>query len=113
MTFARRALPELSSLALVVVTVAAGFVVAPALPEWMIVGWHVGLDGELTVRRAPRLLGLVAIPAVTVTLYVALRVTRLVLDEGLGVDTRLFEILAHLVLAALALGQGSLLAVNL
>jgi len=113
MTLARRALPELSSLALVVVTVAAGFILAPALPEWMIIGWHVGLDGEVTITRGPRLLGLVAIPTVAATLYVALRVTRLALDERHGVDTRLFEVLAHLVLGALALGQGWLLAVNL
>ncbi|NHX36107.1 MULTISPECIES: hypothetical protein [Halolamina] len=113
MRLARRALPELSSFALVVATVAAGVVVAPALPEWMIVGWHVGLDGEATVTRGPRLVGLVAVPAVTATLYVVLRVTRLALDEGYGVDTRPFEALAHLVLAALAFGQGWLLAVNL
>ncbi|MBP1986547.1 hypothetical protein [Halolamina salifodinae] len=113
MRSARRTLPELTSFALVVATVAAGAVVAPALPERMIVGWHVGLDGQVTVRRAPRVLGLVAIPAVTVVLYVALRTTRLVLDEAAGVDVRLFEVLAHLLLAALAIGQAWLLATNL
>lgn len=113
MTFTTRALPELTSLALVVATVAASFVVAPALPERMIIGWHVGLDGQVTVTRGPRVLGLVAVLAVTVTLYVALRATRLAIDEGHGVDVRLFEVLTHLVLAMLALGQGWLLAVNL
>ena len=113
MRFARRLLPELTSFALVVATVAAGAVVAPALPERMIVGWHVGLDGQLTVRRAPRVLGLVAIPAVTLVLYAPLRVTRLVLDEAASVDARLFEVLAHLLLAALAVGQAWLLAANL
>lgn len=113
MSTVRRVLPELTSLALVVATVAVGIVVAPALPELMIVGWHVGLDGTISLTRGPRLLGLVAVPAVTLTMYVALRVTRLVLDEGHDVDTRLFEVLAHLVLAALALVQGWLLAANL
>lgn len=113
MSTVRRAIPEVTSLALVIATVAAGVVVAPALPERMIVGWHVGLDGTVSLTRGPRLLGLVAIPTVTVSLYVALRVTRLVLDAEHGVNTRLFEILAHLLLAALALGQGWLLEMNL
>lgn len=106
-------LPELSSLGLVVATVAAGALVAPALPEQMIVGWHVGLDGQVRLTRGPRLLGLIAIPAVSVTLYVALRVTRLVVDREVGVDARLFELLAHLVLASLAVGQAWLLVINL
>lgn len=113
MKFTRRVLPELTSLALVVATVAAGVVVAPALPEQMVVGWHMGLDGQVSVTRGPRVLGLVAIPAVAVTLYAALRVTRLIIDRETGVDTRLYEVLAHLVLAGLAVGQGWLLAANL
>lgn len=113
MTTVRRAVPELTSLALVVATVAAGLVVAPALPEQMIVGWHVGLDGEVWFTRGPRLLGLVALPAVTVAAYAALRVTRLVLDRDAGLDTRVFEVLAHLVLGMLALGQAWVLAANL
>ena len=109
----RRAVPELTSLALVIATVALSAVVAPALPERMVVGWHVGLDGAVSVTRGPRLLGLVAIPAVTAGTYVALRVTRLVIDDDAGFDTRLFEVLAHLVLGALALGQAWVLAANL
>ena len=106
-------LPELSSLGLVVATVAAGVLVAPALPEQMIVGWHVGIDGQIRLTRGPRLLGLTAIPAVSATLYVALRTTRLVVDGAVGVDACLFELLAHLVLASLAVGQAWLLVVNL
>ncbi|QKY19479.1 hypothetical protein B4589_003455 [Halolamina sp. CBA1230] len=109
----RRAVPELTSLALAIATLGAGVVVAPALPERMIVGWHVGLDGSVSLTRGPRLLGLNAIPAVTVATYVALRVTRLVLDAGNGLNPRLFELLAHLVLVAFALGQAWLLAINL
>jgi uncharacterized membrane protein len=113
MTLRRRALPELTSLALVVATVAAGVVVAPALPERMIVGWHVGLDGQVSTTRGPRILGLVAIPAVTVVTYAVLRTTRLVVGEDHGLDRRLFDVLAHLLLGTLALGQAWLLAVNL
>lgn len=113
MSAARRVVPELTSLALVLATVLAGFVVAPALPERMIVGWHWGLDGSVSLTRGPRLLGLVALPAVTLASYVALRVTRLVLDRDAGLDARLFEVLAHLLLAALALGQAWVLAANL
>ncbi|WP_053948345.1 hypothetical protein [Halolamina sediminis] len=113
MTLPRRALPELTSLALVIATVAAGVVVAPALPEQMIVGWHVGLDGQISTTRGPRLLGLVAIPAVTVVTYVVLRITRLVTERDYGLDPRLFDVLAHLLLGTLALGQAWLLAVNL
>ena len=113
MTTAHRVLPELTSLALVVVTVAAGVVLAPALPERMIVGWHWGLDGSVSLTRGPRLIGLVAIPAVTLASYVALRVTRLVLDRDAGLDARVFEVLAHLLLGTLALGQAWVLAANL
>ena len=60
-----------------------------------------------------RLLGLSAIPAVTVATYAALRATRLVLDAENGLNPRLFEVLAHLVLVVFALGQAWLLAVNL
>ncbi|WP_313694385.1 hypothetical protein [Halorarum halobium] len=113
MSSIRRVLPELTSLALVLGTVTAGLLVAPALPERMIVGWHLGLDGRVSLTRGPRLLGLVAIPAVTVALYVVFRVARFVLDVTEDVDVRLFEILAHLVLGMLALGQGWLLVLNL
>jgi len=112
-TTVRRVVPELTSLAVVISTVAAGVVLAPALPERMIVGWHLGLDGQVSVTRAPRLVGLVAVPTVTVCVYAALRVTRLVLDRDAGLTPRLFEVLAHLVLGMFALGQWWLLAVNL
>ena len=113
MSTVRRMLPELTSLALVIATVAVSVVLAPALPERMIVGWHVGLDGTVSITRGPRLLGLVAIPAVTVGAYAALRVTRAVIDADAGLDTRLFEVLAHFVLGALALGQAWVLVANL
>lgn len=113
MSTVRRAVPEVTSLALVLATVAVSAVLAPALPERMVVGWHVGLDGAVSVTRGPRLLGLVALPAITVGTYVVLRVTRLVIDGDDGVDSRLFEVLAHLVLGAFALGQAWVLAANL
>lgn len=109
----RRAVPEATSLALVLATVAISVVFAPALPERMVVGWHVGLDGAGSVTRGPRLLGLVALPAISVGTYAALRITRLVIDGDDGVDSRLFEVLAHLVLGAFALGQAWVLAANL
>lgn len=109
----RRALPELTSLSLVLATIAAGVVVAPALPEVMIVGWHVGLDGRVSVTYGPRLLGLAAVPAVSTALYIALRVTRLVVDAGAGMNARVFEALAHLTLVVLAIGQAWLLSINL
>mgnify|MGYP000350148275 CR=1 FL=1 len=113
MTTVRRAVPELTSLALVIATVAAGVVLAPALPERMVVGWHLGLDGQVSITRGPRLIGLVAVPAVSLCVYAALRVTRLVLDRNSGLNPRLFEVLAHLVLGMFALGQWWLLAINL
>lgn len=113
MSALHRRLPELTSLALVVVPIVVGVLVAPALPERMIVGWHMGLDGEVTLRHAPRLLGLIAIPAATALLYITLCITRLVVDTGNRLNTYLFEVLAHLLLAAMAFGQGWLLAVNL
>lgn len=113
MTTLRRVVPELTSLALVIAPVAASVILAPALPERMIVGWHVGLDGHVSVTRGPRLLGLVALPAVTVVASVAFRVTRLVLDRVGGLDPRLFEVLAHLVLGMLVLGQAWVIAANL
>lgn len=109
----RRVVPELTSLALVIITVTAGIVVAPRLPEQMIVGWHLGLDGRTSVTRGPRLLGLVAIPAVTTAMYVVLRVTRFALERRTRVNTRLFEVLAHILLGTLALGQIWLLLMNL
>lgn len=109
----RRVVPELTSLALVVLTAAVGVVVAPSLPEQMTVGWHLGLDGEVSVTRGPRLLGLTAVPAVTATIYVVLRVTRFVLDFETDADVRLFEVLSHLLLGTLALGQLWILTINL
>ncbi|ACV46772.1 MULTISPECIES: hypothetical protein [Halomicrobium] len=113
MTVSRRALPELTSLALVLATVASGFLLAPSLPETMIVGWHFGLDGELSVTRGPRLLGLTLLPALSVTAYLCLRSTRLLLDLEAAVRPRYYEALVHLVLGALAFGQAWLLTVNL
>jgi hypothetical protein len=113
MSTVRRVLPELTSLALVIATVAVSVVLAPALPARMIVGWHLGLDGTVSLTRGPRLLGLVALPAVTVGAYAALRVTRVVIDADAGLDTRLFEVLAHVLLGALAIGQAWVLVANL
>lgn len=109
----RRVIPELTSLALVIITATVGIVVAPRLPEQMIVGWHLGLDGQISVTRGPRLLGLVAIPAVTTAMYVVLRVTRFAFDWKTHLHTRLFEVLAHLLLGTLALGQIWIVLVNL
>ncbi len=113
MSTVRRVVPEITSLTLVIATVAVSAVFAPALPERMIVGWHVGFDSTLSLTRGPRLLGLIALPAITVGAYVALRVTRLVIDGDAGLNTRLFEVLAHLVLGALVLGQAWVIAANL
>jgi len=112
-TVSRRAVPEFTSLALVVATALAGVLLAPSLPETMIVGWHLGLDGDVSVTRGPRLLGLIVLPALSVTAYLCLRSVRLLLDLETAVRPRYYETLVHLVLGSLALGQAWLLTVNL
>jgi len=109
----RRVVPELTSLILVIITATVGLVFAPTLSERMIVGWHLGLDGQVSITRGPRLVGLMAIPTVATTMYVALRVTRLALDIERHLDIRVFEILVHLLLGVLALGQIWLVTINL
>jgi hypothetical protein len=108
----RRALPELTSLTLVVGTAAIGVLLAPALPEQMIVGWRVGLDGQVSVTRGPRLLGLALMPVITAGVYVGLRATRLLLDAEASQHTRGFEGLAHLLLSMLVLVHAWLLSLN-
>jgi uncharacterized membrane protein len=108
-----RALPEFTSLALVVGTAAIGVLLAPALPEQMIVGWHLGLDGHVSVTRGPRLLGLALLPIITAGVYVLLRAIRLLLDAEASQNTRGFEILDHLLLSMLVLAQAWLLSLNM
>jgi len=113
MTASRRVVPELTSLALVLATVAPGFLLASSLPETMIVGWHLGIDGEVSVTHGPRLLGLTMVPALSGTAYLCLRFARLLLDPETAVRPRYYEALVHLVLGGLAVGQVWLLIANL
>lgn len=108
----RRALPEFTSLALVVGTAALSVVLAPALPEQMVVGWHLGLNGQVSVTRGPRVLGIALLPVTIAGVYIGLRATRLLLDIEAPQHIRGFEVLAHLLLGMLIVGQAWLLSLN-
>lgn len=108
----RRALLECTSLALVVGTAVLSIVLADALPEQMVVGWHLGLDGQVSVTNGPRLLGLVLLPVITAGVYIVLRATRLILDTETPQLTHGFEVLSHLLLGLLVLAQAWLLSLN-
>jgi hypothetical protein len=113
MTTLRRALPEVTSLAVVVGAAAVGVVLAPALPAQMIVGWHLGLDGQVSVTRGPRLLGLALLPVIMAGICGLLRGTRLLLDTEAPQYTRSFEVLSHLLLGILLVCHAWLLSLNL
>ncbi len=105
-------LPDLAAFALVALTVLAGPAVLPRLPAEMVVGWHLGLDGEVSRTVGPRVIGLVALPALSVALFAGALATQRLAALGRR-ERRLLGLGTTLTLAAVCAAQLWLVWVNL
>lgn len=112
----RRAFPQwtdVAAFALVAATALAGPAVLPQLPAEMIVGWHVGLDGRVSLTHGPRILGLVVLPATSAGFFLALRAVRSVVTLDSVAERRAYDAATLLLLGGLCAAQVSLIAANL
>ncbi|WP_137285098.1 hypothetical protein [Halorussus salinisoli] len=107
--------PDVTALALLALTMAVGIASYGDLPAEMVVGWHVGLDGDVRLTHAPRQVAAFAVPTAATGTYAVLRAVESVLDirEELADFESVYDVAVHLLLVGLFALQAVVVAANL
>lgn len=113
MSAARRRAPAVTSFVLVALATIVALAAAPGLPDRMIVGWYLGLDGTVAVTRGPRAVGVAVLPAVSAVLYAVGRAVVHVAPPPTRRGRLAFEAALHLTLGSLCALQAWVVAANL